>query len=55
MNNEWSQEFVDALEEAISLCAFRFNISVDRKIDLESALQSLFGPDFLLGHATIKR
>jgi hypothetical protein len=52
---EWSQEFIDELEEAISLCASRLNISQGQKTDIESALSQLFQRDFLLGYATRKK
>jgi len=35
----WSQNLLDALEEAISLCASRFYIRQAQKVKLESALE----------------
>lgn len=55
MSNEWPQKFIEELEQAISLCASHFNISQDQKIELESALEKVFGRSFLLGFGTLKR
>jgi hypothetical protein len=55
MSDEWPKEFIEQLEEAISLCASRFNISQQQKIELECALERVFGKSFLLGYATHKR
>ena len=51
---DWPEGFVEALEEAISLCASRFNISQDQKVALESALEPALGRLFLLGYASRK-
>jgi len=50
----WSDEFIEALEESISECASRFNISQEQKVELEAALERVFGRAFLLGYATRK-
>ncbi|MGO9266447.1 MAG: hypothetical protein ACLQBA_16460 [Candidatus Binataceae bacterium] len=50
----WSEEFLEALEEAISLCASRFNIGPVRKSALEAALEQVFGKPFHLGYASRK-
>jgi hypothetical protein len=55
MGNEWPQKFIEELEEEISLRASRFNISQEQKIELECALERVFGRTFLLGYGTQER
>jgi len=56
MSNEasWPEGFLEALEDAISVCASRFKINQTQKAALESALQQAFGKPISIDYASRK-